>query len=260
MRGSQLGASIDAHDTVVRVNRIGHDTPEEAVDLGSRTDVLFSTLCNVKPEARLWVQLPGTWRDVSKAHMTCNLRTAEGCKFKTLALRGTTTNTTCGRHLQRLRGPPLAVPVAVEEARLVHEATTMVRMAAGMHSVEPSTGFHAMLTMAMHCKRLTVYGFDGDSSYDGHCITPEHRLDIEHMIMQQLVHGQIVGLPTGWRSGQLAFGQGPSTGTWQHRKDKSKRDVAARVKKQPPPCKRPAFEQDKEEAREHSRGQRNHEP
>lgn len=207
LRGAALGALIDRHDTVVRVNRLGKREPEELVDLGKRTDVLFTTLCNVKPEAMLWVPLPGRSVITANAHLNCNLRSGEGCKFRTLVLRGPPK---CAEFLHRLRGPRLAVPVAVQHEELVREATQLLRGASGHpRGLEPSTGFHAALTLAMHCHHVTLFGFDGEQTYDGHAITKEHPLALEHSILQRLTHGPVGGLPAGWAAGRLSYGSRP---------------------------------------------------
>ena len=75
-----------------------------------------------------------------------------------------------------------------------------------LNRIDPSTGFHAVLTMAFQCKRLTAFGFDGDATYDGHEITPEHPIAIEHVLLRLLQRGgAIAGLPRGWERTQLVM-------------------------------------------------------
>src|SRR5690606_18097197 len=46
LTGRRQGAEIDAYDVVVRLNLSAPTPPEQAADLGSRTDVLYHTLFN----------------------------------------------------------------------------------------------------------------------------------------------------------------------------------------------------------------------
>ena len=97
--------------------------------------------------------------------------------------------------------------VDIQDALLVRDAESLVRLAAGGgRGLDPSTGFHAVLTMAFQCKRLTAFGFDGDATYDGHEITPEHPIAIEHVLLRLLQRGgAIAGLPRGWERTQLVM-------------------------------------------------------
>ena len=203
LRGARLGPLIDSFDTVVRINRMAHDTSKDLErDLGKRTDVLFTTLCNIKPNATLWVPIQGRpSSSTAENHVECSLRTGKGCRFNTLIMRGPPA---CGPLMFRLRGQRLAVPVAIQSETLVREARTLVSTVSGRGDrFDVSTGFHAVLTMAMHCASLTVFGFDGNATYDSHEITAEHLLGVEHRIIHALTRGPLLGLPSGWRGSRL---------------------------------------------------------
>ena len=44
----------------------------------------------------------------------------------------------------------------------------------------PSSGFHAFLTIAPLCRRISLFGFGGNSTWDGHTISPRHAIEEEH--------------------------------------------------------------------------------
>ena len=173
--------------------------------------MLFTTLCNVKPDGLLWVPLSDR-PQIEQAHTNCSLRTGAGCHFRQVALRGPPK---CAEHTRRLGSAyrtQLAVPVHVSSEGLVRDIGSLVRLAAGssdlehtaLHRVEPSTGFHAVVTMALRCDALTAIGFDGDGeTYDGHTVTREHTLAVEHMLLRLLQRGTVAGLPHGWSKAKL---------------------------------------------------------
>lgn len=53
----------------------------------------------------------------------------------------------------------------------------------------PTNGLQALLTFAFVCNSLTVYGFSGSETADGHPMGAMHSLDIEHTLISKLVHG-----------------------------------------------------------------------
>ena len=204
LRGSRLGRFIDAHNTVIRENRLALNG-SDGHDIGRRTDVLFTTLCNVKPNKTLWVPIAG--RPTSEqAHVNCSLHTGAGCAFRQVVLRGPPK---CSNFVRRLGATKeswarLSVPVLVSSEGLVRDIEEMLRLAAGQRYIQASTGFHAVLTMALRCDALTAIGFDGDgATYDGHETTHEHMLSLEHMLLRLLQRGSVGGVPRGWAHTRL---------------------------------------------------------
>lgn len=51
----------------------------------------------------------------------------------------------------------------------------------------PTTGFHALLTMALACKSVRLYGFAGSANLDGHGISASHGIAQEHLLLDRLV-------------------------------------------------------------------------
>ena len=49
---------------------------------------------------------------------------------------------------------------------------------------KPTTGFYALVMLALSCKSLRLYGFSGSTSADEHVITGDHNINGEH----QLIH------------------------------------------------------------------------
>lgn len=230
LRGSQLGGLIDSHQLVIRVNRIAENIAAASEDLGSRTDAFFTTLCNVKQNATLWVPLQGH-AAVDEVHRTCHLRTGDGCPFRRVVLRGPPK---CSQHFARLTRTHLAVPVHVEDEALARDVDELVKLAAGSGLYDTSTGFHAVLTMALQCRKLTAFGFDGVGTYDGHAITTEHALTLEHSLLRLLQRGSVGGLPRGWeRTSMRIFGASASRPHGQQAPVLSRRD--SRGPQQPRP-------------------------
>ena len=52
---------------------------------------------------------------------------------------------------------------------------------------KPTTGFHAIITMAFACRSVDLYGFSGSSTINGHVISGDHGIEREHAVLRQLV-------------------------------------------------------------------------
>ena len=59
--------------------------------------------------------------------------------------------------------------------------------AGGNNGHKPTTGFHAVITFALACRSLRLYGFAGETSLDGHEIMASHGIQEEHDVLNQLL-------------------------------------------------------------------------
>ena len=58
----------------------------------------------------------------------------------------------------------------------------------GFHdgSDKPTTGFQAVISLALECKSVRLYGFAGTTSLDGHEMSADHGIEREHVLLRQL--------------------------------------------------------------------------
>ena len=52
-------------------------------------------------------------------------------------------------------------------------------------SMDATTGFHAVLTFRPLCSNISLFGFDGNFTYDGHQLV-NHAIDLEHTLLRQM--------------------------------------------------------------------------
>ena len=46
---------------------------------------------------------------------------------------------------------------------------------------------HAILTFALACDSLTLYGFSGEGTIDAHEMSGVHNIELEHALLQRLI-------------------------------------------------------------------------
>ena len=176
LAGTFLGSQIDSHDVVVHVNNI----PEHNMrpHTGSRTDVLFSTLCHDRIQAanRLSIKFgPSNWCDT---HGTC--------PFTAAIFRPGVFDSPCRGNtiIDSTGGSRVNVGMsACSMSELVH----YVRRKGTPYAGKPTTGFHAVATMAFVCEQVDLYGFSGSATVDGHRISEDHQIEREHAVLRTLI-------------------------------------------------------------------------
>ena len=55
--------------------------------------------------------------------------------------------------------------------------------------MDATTGFHAVVTFRPLCSNISLFGFDGNSTYDGHSLI-NHAIDQEHTLLRRMVADQ----------------------------------------------------------------------
>jgi len=196
--GHGLGPEIDGHDTVIRVNRL----PVEAqhfLDFGRRTDIFWGEPGygapgqheNLDARGDYWVELMHrTWAEAR----ACHLRRGSGsCGFANLVIKGSDVPVVGKTFRRRF---PLSSPGRLPEQTALPLGHQSDDINAAAFSVEemrhvPSNGLHAFLTLAPLCGSLTMYGFDGAGTADGHEIGSRHSLSEERAIMDRLIRGEV---------------------------------------------------------------------
>ena len=71
-------------------------------------------------------------------------------------------------------------------APFVARTVAHLRREGTVYHDEPSTGLHAIYTMALLCESVDLYGFEGDGTIDHHFIG--HTIRMEHRLMRLLAN------------------------------------------------------------------------
>ena len=193
--GRQLGQAIDSHDVVVHVNNV--PTRQLAADLGSRTDILFSTFCNLEArDCEEWQSDNWCVIDQEIQHgggVTCMLNTDQ-CPMAAVFYRSTWA-TECGemqgKAMRAASSSQYGIAVSEElVSQMVHAVRRRGGQFCGANTEQndcndPSTGFHAIITMALLCDEVDVYGFQGLGTVDNHGIG--HNIASEHNALRHLI-------------------------------------------------------------------------
>ena len=192
--GKNLGAQIDAHDVVMHVNNI--PLPEEHVDLGSRTDILFSTFCAAKHAKH---KTTGGYDGFSVAYRTepspvysdvCQTVGGYPCPFPALVFRSSILDATCqSKHkAEEMSRFTTAVTMCGTPPSMVSRLVHHVRRDGTPYAGKPTTGFHALVAMAFACQSVELYGFSGSETYNGHQVSADHGLEAEHAAIAALIN------------------------------------------------------------------------
>lgn len=187
LNGTGLGPEIDAHDTVIRVNRV--PSVKFFDDFGNRTDVLFA---GPRAEGRAMFNMLGQYVKIMGGGYTLCEFSSVDCPFKALILKGV------DWPLYRKRWDamyPLESPGWRPKRTkwpLGHQMDEVNALAYDLlGGSRPTNGFHAFLTSILLCNSLDVYGFSGVGTADGHRMATQHNLDREHDLLRQLGKGRL---------------------------------------------------------------------
>jgi len=202
LSGRELGAEIDgSHDYVVHINNIPRAS--QAADMGHRTDIFFTTLCTVsRPD---WDNVEVEKRPVNDEDddmdETCVLDDGRhrcnqgGHPFRAVVFRAPQDNGWCPDDAEDMvqdAARETSLPLGMSKDFISQAAHYLRRddddaPHADLYRGKPTTGLHAMLTMALACQSLTLYGFSGSATADGHRMSEDHGIEREHALLHALV-------------------------------------------------------------------------
>lgn len=188
--GMELGRQIDAHDTVIRINRLPQ--PEDVEDLGKKTDIYFAGPGWNVNDAYYLSRDGGTYliQEVGQTSLydkPCSiLKGGANCRFAALIL------TSAYNFLERYpldrpgwRPNGTAFPVGYLCEQLNGDADELVRTKLA------TRGLRALLTFAPVCGSVKLYGLSGLGTFDGHGIDHVHNLTLEHAFLERIIRGSL---------------------------------------------------------------------
>lgn len=210
MLGRTQGQEIDAHDTVIRVNRL--PSAEYYDDFGKKTDIYFAEpgMRMLKVDGYATTFLGGKNFGGSESKCLFASGKMEGdlspleesddedvdCPFASIVFKGTDAEQYGLSWKSRFPEDEPGWNVTKSSIPMGYQSSG-VNSAAGLFSglehAEPTSGFQALLTFAPICSSLTVYGFTGTSTSDQHAISEKHDMVIEHYWESRLQRGSVPG-------------------------------------------------------------------
>jgi hypothetical protein len=111
-------------------------------------------------------------------------RSAGRCSIGALAMKYQPNR--CARHAMavlqsrtRTAAPTIAIALETPEASRAADALRPDKP-------DATTGFHAYYDFAAECRHMSIYGFSGESTLDGHAIDG-HNVSVEHAVLRGLV-------------------------------------------------------------------------
>jgi hypothetical protein len=180
--GRHLGARIEAHQLVVRVNRLAEQASD--ADLGSRTDVLFSKLSRYDARTHTLVPFATAGSKPIRCPIVASQAPISKCPFRAIVFRYDRSNNT--NSLRVMTSLKTAALNSYLSLGLEHpDIYVAVHTIAGTNTSEATTGFHAVHTFRTICGRISLFGFVGNATLDGHRII-NHRLDLEHKLLHDM--------------------------------------------------------------------------
>ena len=215
LRGRGLGPQIDAHDVVVHVNN--RPDPRDRHDMGARTDILYTTPHAFNSRGSCSGDAPfmptsNCMLGVEYMHAgeekCC---TGDPCAYDVCTVRGVlfknagTSNDVCPAQIQNVRehleraSSRSLISLGLAASFTGRLATYFRREGSPYHGSpkpgtveqpgDPSTGLHAVITTAFACRNVTLYGFRGDATIDGHHGGyAGHSIAAEHLLLQDLAN------------------------------------------------------------------------
>lgn len=186
LRKAGLGPEIDSHDTVFRVNRVPN--AEFARDYGSRTEVLF--MGAVSEKKKRYSKTGIYYRYFGGDIWLCAWQARE-CPFRVVLLKGADRVEYGQNFAERYPKGEEGWKPSFSEFAIGHQSDAVNTFAYRLNNgARPTNGFQAFLTAAVVCKSLTVYGFGGTGTGDGHVIKSVHDLWGEHEMMRHVIDGK----------------------------------------------------------------------
>jgi hypothetical protein len=133
------------------------------------------------------------WKHVGGSAGECDSSVPGACPMRSVVYRGNTRRWEpgCSGETMRNDGPrELAaasqIPWGTETDVVTNAALDLRGFTDHDRSETPTTGFHAVIAMALACRSVRLYGFAGDTSLDGHLMDAKHGIAREHALLRQL--------------------------------------------------------------------------
>mmetsp|Transcript_7791 Transcript_7791/g.18125 ORF Transcript_7791/g.18125 Transcript_7791/m.18125 type:complete len:400 (-) Transcript_7791:14-1213(-) len=177
MLGLGLGDRIDSHDTVIRVNRLPNTSYEP--DFGSRTDVLFVNRFTLRAEMSVDILGGGS--------ISCT-ENPRRCKkaFAAMIFKGSGPSRPWGKYTRYMRAFPFPIGHQLNENARVATRMPVFRIGKG----HVTSGFMGFIAFTPICETMTLYGFGGGNSADGHS-ERRHYLRGEHELLRRAATGNM---------------------------------------------------------------------
>lgn len=214
LTGAELGAEIDHHDLVVRINRL--PTESYYKDFGNKTSILFALgKRDVHGHGRIALMSPhdeniNALREKHIVHSDdawtkkCNtphwtVPAGPLCKFDALMLWSLAPNATAPhtnmRKLMRIWRRS-RIPAAFVMLNVRNAAQYLLKANGLEDGRQPTSGFMAVATFAPICEELTLYGFESRGeerlAADGHpAQSDRHDLALEHSVLRRIITGEM---------------------------------------------------------------------
>lgn len=194
LQGKGHGKDIDAHDTVIRVNRL--PTSDVSSDLGIKTSILFINAGYFFGKFGAHVMNVGDKHD-DDGH-TCPWRypghETSGCDFDAMvfdALWDESEYTDKLKFLHMMHAQPF-YPLARQKSAFMTVMPSLKPLRYKGHQFIISGGLKAFLTFAPLCESIDLYGFGGTTNLDDHEINPKHNFTLEHLWFYSLERGELI--------------------------------------------------------------------
>lgn len=179
-----LGAQIDAHYPVIRINRLPLSRYFYK-DFGQRTDIVFGNGYESRAGAFTQMGYPtqtcayGTSDPRCAARQEHCARGGPSCPSIAVLFENMDNASAC-----LWRGSP--VPVGSVRKDLLRAAHSL-RFPGSL----PSAGYYAFFAFLPVCERITLYGFIGKHSADGHTMDKRHNFKGEHKLYELMAQGRL---------------------------------------------------------------------
>jgi hypothetical protein len=198
LSGRGLGPEIDAHDVVVVVNNM--PSKADHADMGSRMDVFFLTAVGIHSKTgptgeRMVVSTGGRDPAVTPiCHTSGEDDDVPRCidRFKALIVRSILHDSPGQPQEHCMRDFANTSEVGLGwSGTMVTNLVHHLRRPGLPDEGKPTTGFHAVVTMALLCSSVELYGFTGTDTYDGRTEGVVHNIEGEHRVLQRLLSKSI---------------------------------------------------------------------
>jgi hypothetical protein len=186
-----LGYRIHAHFPIIRVNRI--PTSRFAADYGCRTDISLinnhetctGRISLMDSPSATCSENVGNYTDARDSEFNCNPNIdcslgGDGCPSMLLSA-----------NCETLRQNPIAAAGCLKDEII----DRVFQLPPDYRGTAPSSGLIAFFGFAPLCKHITLYGFSGSGSSDGHPVYWKHDYDAEHRLYARIASGNFTGMP-----------------------------------------------------------------